>query len=323
MKMSTPLIPQEIYLLERYTSLESMEAVRDAWRAMLDHVETLLDRFMLQLPPDYRNRPLPEQPDIAWGETVLPNFRGAMDGLENACIRRANGDYMGLYRGFGVSGDIRGQLDFYEEWMDEVEPGAVRKYYDLLHRAGDLAQPVEMASGGVWRPGAFTKRYNNVFPTLPLNPPPSWPVYRLNTQVTVKSGERNPVTGFYLPDVDDSVPTLLIKTDDEMWGEAPEASVYNSDGTDAGYHPCTWTLIERIADSGGGTPGQDNASGTDARIQRVPGGEACPRSGWWHTPAAKDSRRYFNQGDTLPSIEGSSYGDTYWLWDANQDSPKL
>lgn len=230
---------------------------------------------------------------------------------------------MGLYRGFGVSGDIRGQLDFYEEWMDEVEPGAVRKYYDLLHRAGDLAQPVEMASGGVWRPGAFTKRYNNVFPTLPLNPPPSWPVYRLNTQVTVKSGERNPVTGFYLPDVDDSVPTLLIKTDDEMWGEAPEASVYNSDGTDAGYHPCTWTLIERIADSGGGTPGQDNASGTDARIQRVPGGEACPRSGWWHTPAAKDSRRYFNQGDTLPSIEGSSYGDTYWLWDANQDSPKL
>lgn len=56
---------------------------------------------------------------------------------------------------------------------------------------------------------------------------------------------------------------------------------------------------------------------------RAPGGEACPQTGWWHTPAAKNSRRYFNQGDIMPSIEGSSYGDTYWLWDANQGSPKL
>lgn len=56
---------------------------------------------------------------------------------------------------------------------------------------------------------------------------------------------------------------------------------------------------------------------------RCPGGQPCPKSGWWHTPAAKDSRRYFNQGDTMPNIEGSVYGDTYWLWDANQETPKL
>ena len=320
--MTTPLIPQEIYLLERYTSLESMEQVRDAWRVMLDYVEVLLDRFMHQLPPDYRNRPLPEQPDSAWGEVVLPNFRNTMQWLENACMRRANNDFL-CYRGFNLRGDIRGQGEYWSGWMNEVEPGAEDKYYDLLHRAGQLAKPIEMASGGVWKPGAFTKRYDDVFPTLPLNPPPSWPVYRLNTQVKVKSGERNPVTGFYLPEVDGGVPTLLIKTDDEMWGEAPEASVYNPDGTDADYLPCTWTLIERIADSGGGTPGHDNASATDARIQRVPGGQTCPVSGWWHTLAVANSRRYFKQGDTLPKIEGSAYGDTYWLWDSNQEPPKL
>lgn len=56
---------------------------------------------------------------------------------------------------------------------------------------------------------------------------------------------------------------------------------------------------------------------------RVPGGEACPRTGWWHTLAAQASRRYFKQGDTMPKIEGSDYGDTYWLWDADQGSPKL
>lgn len=56
---------------------------------------------------------------------------------------------------------------------------------------------------------------------------------------------------------------------------------------------------------------------------RVPGGEACPQTGWWYTTAAKDSRHYFNQGEIMPPIEGSSYGDTYWLWDANQENPKL
>lgn len=55
----------------------------------------------------------------------------------------------------------------------------------------------------------------------------------------------------------------------------------------------------------------------------VPAGQPCPETGWWSTPAAKDSRRYFHQGDIMPLIEGSSYGDTYWLWDADQENPKL
>lgn len=321
--MSTPLIPQEIYLLERYTSLESLEQVRDAWREMLDYVEAMLDRFMLQLPPDYRNRPLSDQPDIVWGETVLPNFRSTMQALDDACIKRAEGDYLALDSVIGVSGDIRGQkMDYWEGWMDEVEPGAERKYFDLLHRAGQFARPVHMASGGVWLVGTFTSRYDDVFSTLPLDPPLSWPVYRLNTQVKVKTGERTPTTGFYLPDVENSVPRLLIKRDDD-WGLARKAVISNPESTYGDSLPCTWTLIERIADFGGGTPGQDNASGTDARIQRVPGGQACPVAGWWYTPAAAGSRRYFNQGDSMPNIEGGSYGDTYWLWDANQSSPKL
>lgn len=320
--MTTPLIPQEIYLLERYTSLESLEQVRDAWRVMLDYVEVLLDHFMRKLPPDYRHRPLPEQPDIVWGERVLPNFRDTMNYLEDACIKRAAGDFEALGRVVGVTGDIRGQGDYWPGWMKEVLPEAEDKYYDLLHRAGFLAKPIHRTISGIWSPGDLTTRYHEILSTLPLSPPPSWPVYRLNTQVKVKSGERTPVTGFYLPDVDNSFPTLLIKSDDELAGEANEAYVGKMFSPD-GYLSCTWTLIERIADSGGGIPGKNNISGTDARVQRVPGGQACPVSGWWYTPAAKDSRRYFNQGDTLPSIEGSSYGDTYWLWDANQNSPKL
>lgn len=320
--MTTPFIPQEIYLLERYTSVESLEQVRDAWREMLDYAEDLLDRFMLQLPPDYRNRPRPEQPDIVWGGRVLPNFRNTMGYLADACIKRAIGDYEALDRVAGVTGGIRGQGEFWSGWMNEVEPGAEDRYYDLLHRAGQLAQPIDITTSGIWSPGDLTTHYHEILSTLPLNPPASWPVYRLNTQVKVKSGDRTPMTGFYLPDVDNSFPTLLIKSDDELTGEANEAYVGKTFSPD-GYLPCTWTLIERLADSGGGIPGQNNASGTDARIQRVPGGKTCPVAGWWHTPATANSRGYFNQGDLMPNIEGSSYGDTYWLWDANQSSPKL
>lgn len=57
--MSAPLYPQEIYLLERYTSVEYFGAMRDAWQAMVDHVEDCLARFMVKLPADYRSRPCP------------------------------------------------------------------------------------------------------------------------------------------------------------------------------------------------------------------------------------------------------------------------
>ncbi|MDP9880029.1 hypothetical protein J2W25_004290 [Variovorax boronicumulans] len=53
-----------------------------------------------------------------------------------------------------------------------------------------------------------------------------------------------------------------------------------------------------------------------------PGGEACPKSGWWFTPAKVGSRRYFEAGETMPVIEGSDYGATFWQWDTDQAGPK-
>ncbi|MFK1437618.1 hypothetical protein ACSEQ5_30770 [Pseudomonas aeruginosa] len=76
--MTAPLFPQEIYLLERYSSPEYYSQMRDAWEAMLRHVEDSLDRFMRQVPADYRARPQPLQPDIAWGQLVLSNFRNTI-----------------------------------------------------------------------------------------------------------------------------------------------------------------------------------------------------------------------------------------------------
>lgn len=50
----------------------------------------------------------------------------------------------------------------------------------------------------------------------------------------------------------------------------------------------------------------------------VAGGMPCPREGWWYTPAKVGSRRHFQQGETLPNVDGSAYGATFWIWDRVQ-----
>jgi hypothetical protein len=314
--MATPLIPKEIYLLERFCSLEWYGQMRDAWEAMLNHAENMLDRFMHQLPPRYRARHLSEQPDIVWGERVLPNFRYTMRLLNEGYIKRSHGDYESLGRAHGITGDIRGQtMDYPANWMDEVEPGTEARYYELLFKAGDFASPVAWTSSGIWSPHELTTDYDKVV-KLPLNPPATWPTYHLNKQVTVKSGDQVPQTGIYLPDVDHGFPTLLVKSDNPFLGEANEASVVLEPAVSSkkGYRPTLWTLIERVSDT-------SNLAITPALIAnkrlRVEGGQPCPQAGYWFTPAKIGSRRHFNEGESMPVFD-SNFGSTIWQWDSNQ-----
>lgn len=50
----------------------------------------------------------------------------------------------------------------------------------------------------------------------------------------------------------------------------------------------------------------------------VRGGSPCPEAGWWHTPAKAGSRRYFEAGEIMPVIEGSSWGTTNWQWSPSE-----
>jgi hypothetical protein len=318
-KMPIPLIAQEIYLLERFSSLESLADVRDAWEAMLMHVERLYEHFMLNLPSDYRRRPLPQQPDRVWGDRVLPNFRDTMQVLNESVIERSHGDLWAI-GGAAIRSDVNGQRDYSSDWMDEVEPGGAARYYELLFHASDLANPVSRTWSGTWSPGDLTVDYDK-YVRVPLNPPGSWPIYRLSPTVTVRSGGRTPKSGIYLPDVDRAFPTLLYKHDDPLTGEANEAFVLKTTGRAHDYVPCLWTLVERVADSGG-TAGWGAETPTDAALSRCVGGESCPRSGWWFTPAKANSRRYFKAKDIMPDVD-SKYGSTIWQWDIDQSNPKL
>jgi len=317
--MTAPLIPQEIYLLERYTSLEYYAQMHDAWEAMLKHVEGLLDRFMRNLPADYRKRTQPNQPDIVWGQLVLPNFRSTMQILNEGYIRLTHGDPVGLGAATNVENDFRGQREFSDGWMEEVEPGASVKYWKLLGQASQVASNLETTVGAYWNKGALSSRYDP--PTRgPLAPPPLWPRYRLNPSVRVRTGELVLQTGIYLPDIDDSNAQFLIASRHytKYVRNAPPASVGYDPQTmqNVSEAPALWTLVERVL---GETVPLEDGLGIPPAALHVYAGEPCPRAGFWSTSAKRGSRRQFTQGEIFPAIPSeTTVGLTLWEWDNDQ-----
>ena len=60
----------------------------------------------------------------------------------------------------------------------------------------------------------------------------------------------------------------------------------------------------------------------EQRRPNLPAHQPCPEAGWWFTPALSGSRRYFKQGDIMPSV-GGDYGLTFWQWSPDQSAPTL
>jgi len=57
-----------------------------------------------------------------------------------------------------------------------------------------------------------------------------------------------------------------------------------------------------------------NGLSLEEEALKVKGGESCPRTGYWQTPARPDSRQYFKQGDILPTFSELDWGEVYWYW---------
>jgi hypothetical protein len=81
--------------------------------------------------------------------------------------------------------------------------------------------------------------------------------------------------------------------------------------------PAKWYFVEMInGEFDEGEEEKYSDTGTATQL-RCAGGEPCPREGWWFTPSKVDGRRYFHQGDVMPTF-ATDYGVTIWQWDANQ-----
>lgn len=313
--MNTHINPQEVFLLERYISADYFGQLRDVWGQMIAQVEASLDRFMSNIPMDYRNRPLPEQPDAVWGERILPNFRDTFQYLCDGYIRLTQGDVFGLDFCHGPLNDFKGQLDFWAEWM---EPAEHDKYHKLLMTAVTMATNIRATKNALWEPTDLGSDY---MPEVrgPLAPPSAWPVYQINSKVVVTSGSMPLISGVYVPSVSESCAEFLSCD----FGPAPEAKVLlgktvPDDDEEEMRNiiescPCEWFLVERIAN----VPTTISPSLLRLQNYRIPAGSQCPESGYYFPPARASSRRHFEQNEIMPGFD-SDYGLIIWQYDVDQ-----
>jgi hypothetical protein len=316
--MTTSVIPQEIYLLERYTSLEYFGELRDTWGEMVSHVEECLAAFMQNLPPNYRSRPLFEQPDIVWGERVLPNFRDTFQSLCSGFVKVSHGEMAGLHSAHGPLGDFKGQMDFWAGWMSKEDQNL---YCTRLNRATTMAGNITRTEGAYWRPLSLSNYSDH---RGPLNPPAQWPTYRINKCVSVITGAEMKQSGIYVPDVDSSCAEFL----SAKYEQAPAAIVlvgfddllHPTTGEKYGEEPifenrnCVWYLVERTVGLDSATPVPTVLSDP---LNRIAAGASCPETGFYFTPARPGSRRLFQKDEVMPAF-GTEYGKTIWQWDSNQ-----
>lgn len=316
--MATTVNPQEIYLLERYISLEYFGQLRDTWTELVKHVESCLSSFMTNLPADYRSRPLPRQPDFVWGERVLPNFRRTLQNLNTGFIMISHGDVKGLSYAHGPRNDFKGQIDFWSGWMSQTDENL---YGVLLNSATTMAGNICATEGAYWEPFDLSQ-YSEELGSL--NPPVQWPSYQINKSVSVTTGEQTKTSGIYLPNVDSSCAEFL----STAYEKAPPAKVFVAandlldpvTGEKYGEEPvfedrtCVWYLVERAADQDVATPA---STVRPSQSRRVSAGETCPETGFYFTPARPGSRRMFEKGEVMPTFD-TGYGATIWQWDSSQ-----
>jgi hypothetical protein len=311
--------PQEIYLLERYSSLAYFGELRDAWEKVVKHVESRLQSYLSNLPAKYRSMPLPEQADIAWGHCVLPNFRNALQGMYTGFIELSHGDVSALDYAHGpVNASIGQRRDYSPDWMSKEDQDL---YDNLLMKASTMAGHVTATAGAYWSPLDLSN-YADEFD--PLDPPSKWPTYRINQEISVRTGTKTPQCGIYVPDLADSCAQFLSTNYDQ----APQAYVVVGfrdlldpvTGEKYAEEPilekrdCTWYLVERTADSV--EVQQPDVIESD-QLMRVAAGRPCPETGFYFTPARADSRKLFKEGDVMPNV-GADYGTTIWQRDLNQ-----
>ncbi|MBJ9957213.1 hypothetical protein [Acinetobacter courvalinii] len=292
--------PQEIFLIERYSSTEYFKELVEAFKNMLDAAENALELFMQDLPYDYRNRHISQQPDVVWGEHVLPNFRSTFESLNYGYKRLLDGDLSALQYAGNVVTDFRGQTaDYPADWMDEEN---YRKFNDWQNEASTLSSNIKATVFGNWVTGNLSGRYN-VQARGELNLPRSLPVYQLSADIKVQTGETVPQNGIYIPEIPEASAQLLLKGHDAI-----EALVgLSRSGLQyAREESTTWLLVRRIADEGG------SSETIQAESLKGFAGQTCQRTGNWWSPANQLQSRYFEQGEVFPEVENNSWGETIW-----------
>ena len=301
--------PKVAYLLEQFSSLEFFETMRNNYHLFLEGLEELFEIYMHNLPYNLRDLPLSEQADINWGETVLPNLRGTMDRIDIAYAKIKSGDFTYLYCASEIRSNDKGLSEFSLHWMDDLPYEKVKQCWDYYSIARQYASIIESTHPTSWDMDTliYDFKKNDLFNDIKLDLPNSYPIYRINPEMMVKSNEKLEKTGIYLcQDGEGERIEFMAASEEKDNGVASVLAVGHDPETyETLYAEVNWVLIERIADEGG----SDNSVYVE-NIKAL-ASQICPQSGNWWSPANQSRSRYFNQGEIFPEIE-SYWGETIW-----------
>ncbi|TVO60062.1 hypothetical protein [Denitromonas ohlonensis] len=277
------------------------------------------------------------------GYAPVPYWGGKMDHLlqtfDNAKAALVHGEYSPMIAFCGGLKSIpRGFRESNMEWLSEPDQEELMNRLDAAYGiASDFSRALTMSnmysSDGYkdatkdWHycvpedmgiVGNNIARYyeNDIFPQLPAE----IPEYAADTTVTCKTGDIVPWTGVWVPTTGMGSAALVFARKHLQIMQASYEVTKNGDDetftvVDTSFHPVkpTGRMIPHPALA---------SSPTTANRPNVPANQPCPEAGWWFTPAKPDSRRYFKQGETMPSM-GGDYGQTFWQWSPDQSVPKL
>ena len=330
--IQTPLIPQELWLIEAYIKPAYWLKMVTAWERMIEISEVALEDYMAHIPSNYRSRHVSEQPDVVWGGRVLPNFKSG--DMRGDYTRLLHGDYDLQTSAGGIFSDIRGASDYDHDWLKDrglngrMGFDVYAEFYKQQEIARLYANNIAPTFGFLWLLGSLTEsKLYDMGSGYGIRLPTEWPTYRLNPLFQCATDEPVPKSGIYIPAAPRSCANFLAlivdnpnATPARVGGRNP---ITGDLSDDYGQVDTIWTLVERVSDTGGGpvqcriVPENEYYSNSTER-QSLPGepNSVCPRSGTWQTPAMLSPRSIKMQaGEKFPAIEHDTGGNAVvWFW---------
>ena len=97
------------------------------------------------------------------------------------------------------------------------------------------------------------------------------------------------------------------------WAMCAAAFTYLYNIDDSSYRNET-VYPKDLVDYARSIPRNDDTQQAMAKPLRVAGGESCPKSGLWFSPAKADSQGHFSAGTIMPDFPDAQYGLTVWQW---------
>ena len=140
----------------------------------------------------------------------------------------------------------------------------------------------------------------------------SYPIYRVNQSIKVKSNEKVAITGLYISEfalhctalhctalhctAPNRIEFMAHSNEDDRGFGSVIATIMDPETY---YEETDWYLIGGVANEGG------SSLPIEAEIIRVVAGQTCPKSGLWWSPVNQSRSRYFEKGEILPKIENN------------------